>query len=686
VYASSWLISETITIQLLQVAVMKRGRLFTVFALALLMLLWTARPTTGPSAVMPQDISLSNHAIPAASFYVKPIWDNIYDAVSTSRLQTIVRVISDDSPLRIWYPMHKEPSEPLADAWEYANNTLKSYTSGNMHFILRTQQKNLVAIKRGTDSNLAPIVIVGTVASSYSPGANAYAASTAAVLEIARILYPSSLTNDVYFVLVNTITSGYGADDGNLGVSELLDELQVEYRKPVALFWLSLLLYESADENGDMLALRSSYSSSVYRQNEFVADIAEIASALSGGDRVLPQGTSGSLWIRSGAFEANERGIPAFVLSQIYPDGLVGGEFDKWDAEAYSYGLLGEAVGLVASLTTYLGSFGKGLVPRFEGSIVVPAFDSETIWMPLTGESPLQVDIEWADNISLTVEFVSPGGVTIISTTRSDNNITMSPLVTEAGLYELVIINTEMVSSSVSYSYEHWQDYDQDTLNDDEEYQLGTDCLNADTDMDLLNDDQEILIYFTDPLNQDTDADGAMDGVEVIYGSNPLIRDTDQDGVNDGPEIDMGLDPTNNDTDKDGVDDGNELVLGLDPLSNDTDKDGLLDGIELILGTDPLSPDTDSDGLSDLFEVVNGLNPRSNDTDMDGLSDSYEIVHCLMPDNADTDGDGIPDGTDWAPREHWINAVIPAGFSVILLIVLIWMLNKQRIYGRIASP
>ncbi|MCK5302415.1 MAG: hypothetical protein KAJ96_04670, partial [Candidatus Thorarchaeota archaeon] len=84
-------------------------------------------------------------------------------------------------------------------------------------------------------------------------------------------------------------------------------------------------------------------------------------------------------------------------------------------------------------------------------------------------------------------------------------------------------------------------------------------------------------------------------------------------------------------------------------------------------------------------EVVNGLNPRSNDTDMDGLSDSYEIAHGLMPDNADTDEDGIPDGSDWAPREHWINAVIPTGLGAILLIVMIWMLNKKRIYGRVAS-
>ena len=634
---------------------------------------------------MPQDISLDNHAVPAASFYVRPTWNSLYGAVSTSNLQTIVRDISEDTPFRIWYPLSEEPSEPLVDAWEYANSTLISYTSGSMHFSFMTQQKSLVAIKQGTDSNLAPIVIVGTVASGSSPGANAYAASAAAVLEIARILNSYSLTNDVYFVLVNTITSSSGENYGNLGVSELLDGLQVEYRKPAVLFWLSLLLYESAFENGDMLAMRSSYSSTVYRQNEFVADLAEVASALSGGDRVMPEGPYGDFWTRSGAHEANERGIPALVLSQMHISGLAGGEYDEWDAGAYSYDLLEEAVGLVASLTTYLGTLGKGQVPRFEELIAVPAFDSEIIWMPLTGESPLQAGIEWAGSSSLTIQLLSPEGVIIVSTTQSDNNITISPLIAEAGLYELVIINTEMVSSFVSYSYEHWQDYDQDALSDDEEYQIGTDCLNADTDMDLLNDDKEVFVYLTDPLDQDSDADGAMDGVEVIYGSNPLWPDTDLDRIDDGTEIDMGLDPTNMDTDMDGVDDGDELDLGLDPLSNDTDNDGLLDGIELLHETDPFSPDTDSDGLSDLFEVVNGLNPLSNDTDMDGLSDSYEIAHWLMPYNDDTDSDGIPDGTDWAPREHWINTIIPAGLGVIILIVSIWMLNKKRIYGRTAA-
>ncbi len=37
-------------------------------------------------------------------------------------------------------------------------------------------------------------------------------------------------------------------------------------------------------------------------------------------------------------------------------------------------------------------------------------------------------------------------------------------------------------------------------------------------------------------LNQDSDADGLIDGQEIILGTNPILQDTDGDGVNDGVE------------------------------------------------------------------------------------------------------------------------------------------------------
>ena len=45
--------------------------------------------------------------------------------------------------------------------------------------------------------------------------------------------------------------------------------------------------------------------------------------------------------------------------------------------------------------------------------------------------------------------------------------------------------------------------------------------LNADSDGDKLSDYDEVKTYGTDPLNPDTDADGYLDGEEVLNGYNP---------------------------------------------------------------------------------------------------------------------------------------------------------------------
>ncbi len=64
-------------------------------------------------------------------------------------------------------------------------------------------------------------------------------------------------------------------------------------------------------------------------------------------------------------------------------------------------------------------------------------------------------------------------------------------------------------------------DPDHDGLTNLQEYQLGTDIHNPDTDGDGLTDGQEVLLYHTNPLLADTDGDGVPDGVEVQTGSDP---------------------------------------------------------------------------------------------------------------------------------------------------------------------
>jgi hypothetical protein len=65
-------------------------------------------------------------------------------------------------------------------------------------------------------------------------------------------------------------------------------------------------------------------------------------------------------------------------------------------------------------------------------------------------------------------------------------------------------------------------DPDHDGLTNLQEFQLGTDPHNPDTDGDGLSDGDEVNIYHTNPLVPDTDGDGIPDGVEVANGTDPL--------------------------------------------------------------------------------------------------------------------------------------------------------------------
>lgn len=65
------------------------------------------------------------------------------------------------------------------------------------------------------------------------------------------------------------------------------------------------------------------------------------------------------------------------------------------------------------------------------------------------------------------------------------------------------------------------EDTDGDRLNNQEEYAIGTDPNNPDTDNDGLFDGEEVLIYQTNPLNSDTDGDTYTDGEEVRNNYDP---------------------------------------------------------------------------------------------------------------------------------------------------------------------
>lgn len=205
-----------------------------------------------------------------------------------------------------------------------------------------------------------------------------------------------------------------------------------------------------------------------------------------------------------------------------------------------------------------------------------------------------------------------------------------------------------------------------------------------DTDFTQPEEEWVILGRSTDPLVQDTDSDGLIDGIEVIgwtirivdvgvrdvvVYSDPGVYDTDRDGLSDSTEYyETYTNASDRDTDSDGLEDFTEAVDGFvwngsvyftNASMFDTDNDGLNDGEEVVNGQDQYithanNADTDDDGLSDGGEVLfiprpwqSATNPLDNDTDDDGQPDGWEMQVFSVQQNTNSH-------SLWITTQNWL--------------------------------
>lgn len=122
----------------------------------------------------------------------------------------------------------------------------------------------------------------------------------------------------------------------------------------------------------------------------------------------------------------------------------------------------------------------------------------------------------------------------------------------------------------------------------------------------------------------DADNDGLADDDEWFLGTDPSDPDSDGDGLFDGTEVDIAQggacpDPLSADSDGDSLSDGTEaLVLATDPCNADTDGDGVADA------TDPLPnvPGVTSGFIEELLRSLSDTVSELPLTEFDGPNDN----------------------------------------------------------------
>ena len=193
----------------------------------------------------------------------------------------------------------------------------------------------------------------------------------------------------------------------------------------------------------------------------------------------------------------------------------------------------------------------------------------------------------------------------------------------------------------------HTFDYDSDGCRDTE-----------DTDMDgdqLPNLDENDI--GSDPLDEDTDDDGFIDGIDK-FPLDPLEwYDSDGDGCGDNSD-DFPSDPSEClDSDNDGYGDNSDAFPNDFTEWLDTDGDGFGDNRDFcpqVLGFSysPLGcPDRDGDGYSDETDLFPSNPDDWADYDGDGVGDNTDLFPLDSSDWADLDNDTYGDNRDFFPSD-----------------------------------
>ncbi|RJG51336.1 hypothetical protein [Motilimonas pumila] len=201
------------------------------------------------------------------------------------------------------------------------------------------------------------------------------------------------------------------------------------------------------------------------------------------------------------------------------------------------------------------------------------------------------------------------------------------------------------------YAFDAKDDYDSDLLSNKQEFELGTNPFDSDTDRDGIRDNTDFAP--TNPrYTKDEDNDGIPLEWELQFGLSDTfapdaVGDDDGDMLTNLQEFKAGTDPRHPDSDQDGAWDGEDIDPMNAAFTKDEDRDGLPLEWELQYGlsdNDRIDAFVDSDGdnLFNLQEFALGTHPQEVDTDKDGVWDFEDSAPTNSTFTKDEDGDGLP--------------------------------------------
>ncbi|VAW89909.1 hypothetical protein MNBD_GAMMA18-497, partial [hydrothermal vent metagenome] len=255
----------------------------------------------------------------------------------------------------------------------------------------------------------------------------------------------------------------------------------------------------------------------------------------------------------------------------------------------------------------------------------------------LTPTSNLKYDFEIISHSSIRIIIIStandqeipPGLLATLHFVQNGSGLSKSQILNISSVTALDATSTNIADISttngfIAFPGDELADSDNDGIPDVYEAVNGLHPMIAgdailDTDRDGLPNVDEFRIG-SNINNPDTDGDGIGDLFEHNFiGLSPLdetdiYQDFDRDGANNITEFLAGTYLDDSDSDNDGMDDGYELLYSvLDALDDndadiDSDRDGLTNLEESILGSSPDRQDSDGDGLEDLLELNIGTN------------------------------------------------------------------------------